>query len=190
MGSDVVQGVPVLKGPVPHCLERVSKGKGARARLQQLAAAVQAIAPQYRGLENVLDENLLIYVFNEKQRKVITEHLRRNWFDDNSPDAFFPGQPVASIYAKGLLKALELSLSGRRVIPIKCWWIVDCVVVTLLTLAEVQKRGPSNTPITLIILTPRPNKIATRKVRAILGNEGKAWVSRSSDGRITTTQVR
>ena len=190
MGFTTIGDVPVVKGPVPYCLEQISRGRGAGDRLRQLTRDIRSIAPSYRGLENVFDKDLLAYVFNKRQRKIITEHLRSNWFDESSPETFFPGQAVAPIYAKGVLKALQLSLKGRRAVPINCWWIIDTATVSLLTLADVEQGTTLDTPITLLILTPRPSVGTPTKRNPIMGKIAKAWVSRSSGGQIATTAVR
>jgi len=189
MGLSPVQSVPVLKGPIPHCLEVISKGRGASERLRRLARAIGSIAPRYRGLEKVFDEHLLSFVFNSAKRKAITEHLRRHWFDPDSPEAYFPNEPVAEIYAKGVLKTLAVALKGRQSVPIECWWILDSDSVLLLTLADVERGTAPSGPVTLLIHTPRPSG-RPRRGRAILGKTGKAWVSRATGGRIVTKSVR
>ena len=55
-------------------------------------------------------------ITNAAERARIVAHLERHWFDQASPEAFFPGVPVASIYAQGVIKALDLALAGRRVV--------------------------------------------------------------------------
>ncbi len=181
--------VPCLKGPIPYCLEQCSKGQGAGDRLKRLSAAIRAIAPHFRGLETVFDEHLLPLVFNEARRRAITTHLKTYWFDDSSPEAFFPHQRVAQIYARGVLKALDVSLKGRRTVPLNVWWIVDSEKVRLLTLAEVEKGTTISSTVTLLILTPRPSGTPS-SAHAIMGKLAKAWTSSDQGGQVITTAIR
>jgi hypothetical protein len=114
MGERQVQHVPCAKGAICHCLDEFSKGRGARPRVGRLRDAVAALAPAFNGLTAVFDQYLLSHVItNAAERARVVGHLQRHWFDQTSPDAFFPGVPVASIYAQGVLKALDLALCSR-----------------------------------------------------------------------------
>ena len=103
-----------------------------------------ALAPAFNGLTAVFDQYLLSHVItNAAERARVVAHLQRHWFDQTSPDAFFPGVPVASIYAQGVLKALDLALAGRRVVPLNAWWLLDYPEVKLLAASARKPPAPS-----------------------------------------------
>jgi hypothetical protein len=78
MGFAPDPSYPCVKGPIPHCLDEVSKGGDARRRLEQLRDAITSIAPSYQGLETVFDTYLLVYVFDDPRvRENIVAHLKR-----------------------------------------------------------------------------------------------------------------
>ena len=105
---------PVAKGAICFCLDEFSKGPGARARVQALRDAIAALAPAYTGLAEVFDQHLVSHVFTTPAtRQKILAHLKKYWFD-NTQDAFFPGTPVAKIYAEGLLNNSRLGIGQRR----------------------------------------------------------------------------
>jgi hypothetical protein len=117
--------------------------------------------------------------------------LKANWFDADSPEAYFPHQPVAEIYAQGVLKAIELSLKGQRTIPLNSWWIVDSQEVKMLALADINEQGVTvGGRVTLLILTPRPRGEGERTRTPILGDEAEAWVSEQRENQVTTFRVR
>jgi hypothetical protein len=179
MGASVLLDVPCSKGAVCYCLDEFSKGRGARARVKKLKDAVDAIAPSYAGLADVFGKFLLPYVYkNAAERQKIVAHLQNYWFDPNAPYPYFPDQPVAKIYGDGLSKALELSLGGRRVLPLNSWWILDSTAFRLLTLADVDPHGVTvGGNVTLLILTPRPQHEGKPTKTALLGTEAQAWVT-------------
>jgi hypothetical protein len=112
---------------------------------------------------------------NTRARQEIVEYLGRCWFDDNSTEAYFPNQGVAQIYAEGVLKALELSIKGRRTaVPIDAWWIVGSQEVRMLT----------------FILTPRPSAPVEYHGPWILGQTAQAWASDRRDNQVSTLAVR
>jgi hypothetical protein len=183
--------VPCAKGWVPYCLDQCSKGRGARARLRNLSQAIASLAPSYHGLEEAFDTHLLSgCVTDPRLRERIVEHLKMNWFDADSPQAYFPHQPVAQIYAQGVLKALELSLTRRRTVPINAWWIVDSQEVRMLTLADVNQGVTVGGQVTLLILTPRPGGDGETSRTPILGDEPEAWVSEQQGNQVTTRRVK
>jgi hypothetical protein len=192
--ADPVQpGVPCAKGIVCYCLDEFSKGRGARTRLTRLRDAIMAIASRdYQGLEVVFDQYLFPYCIsdaNERSRAVT--FLRRYWFDPGSPDAFFAGFPPARIYAEGVLKALELSLNGRRVVPLNAWWILDTTEPKMLVLADVDNQGVTvGGRVTLLVVTPRPSGRVRPRGAAILGQTAQAWVSERQDNQVVTVAVR
>jgi hypothetical protein len=191
MGAIIHPTCPLAKGPVPCCLDEISRGRGARERLQRLHDAIAAIAPHYRGLADVFGEHLLGYVFRDAdERRRIVRHLQVHWFDDASAEAFFPGQGVAVIYGQGVLKTLELSLRGRPPVPINAWWLVEAEHVRMLNIADVDSDGvPISSLITLLITTPRPKGAGTSDRVPIHGEVAHAWMSARQDGEISTTEM-
>jgi hypothetical protein len=182
MGARIIPDIPCAKGWVPYGLDQCSRGRGARSRLQRLNESIASLAPRYQGLETVFDTHLLSHIIsNSEVRKKVVEHLKMHWFDVDSPAAFFPGQPVAQIYAQGVLKAVELSLNGQRTVPIDTWWVLDSQAVKMLTLADIDEQGKTlGRQVTLLILTPKPpppradEEVSTTP---ILGYQAEAWVS-------------
>jgi hypothetical protein len=175
MGCFIPYAVPCAKGPIPYCLEEVSKGRNASARLKKLAGEIKKLAPHYRGLETVFDTHLVAHVIkNAAARKGIAAHLKKNWFDDTSADAYFEG-PVAAIYAEGVLKAINLCLKGKSPVPLNAWWFVDAPSVKMLTLVEVRKGLTVGGRVTLIVQTPRPRD-EVKPGTVILG-DAHAWVT-------------
>lgn len=192
MGMIVKGGLPCAKGVICYCLDEFSKARG-RGRTARLRDELAAQAPAFSGLTDVFDRYLLSHVMtdaNERGRAV--RHLQRYWFDHTSPDAFFPGVPVASIYAQGVLKALDLALAGRRgVVPLNAWWLLDFPEVKLISLADVDSDGKTiGGRVTLLIQTPRPQGGGRPTSTPILGETAQAWVTESSDKRVRTIDVR
>jgi hypothetical protein len=179
MGASVLLDVPCSKGAVCYCLDEFSKGRGARARIKRLKDAVDAIAPTYAGLADVFDKFLLPHVYKDAaERQKIVAHLQNYWFDLKAAHPYFPYVPVAEIYGDGLSKALEVSLGGRRALPLNSWWILDSEAFRLLTLADVDPHGVTiGGNVTLLILTPRPQHEGKPTKTALLGDEAQAWVT-------------
>ena len=98
---------PCAKGPVTCCLDDISIGDGARVRLDALRNAVIALKDKdYRGLEKVFARKLLNHRYDKDQIKKITDYLKTCWFDQKS--GWWPSfQPIAPIYAEGLLRAMK-----------------------------------------------------------------------------------
>ena len=184
--------VRCAKGLIPYCLEEASKGEGARARLRGLRDAVAALAPGYKGLENVFDERIVARLFQDKAlRDGARNYLRTHWFDSSSPEAHFPGHDVARIYAAGVLKALDLCLKGRRVVPLSAWWLVDAPDVRAVTLADVSPEGVTiGGRVTLLIMTPRPAVEAPPNEKPILGEVAEASETRTTPAGVATIRVR
>jgi hypothetical protein len=191
MSGFVAGNIPCAKGAICYCLDEFSKGRGARPRVGRLRDAVAALAPAFNGLTAVFDRYLLSHVFtNAAERAPVVAHLQQHWFDQTSPDAFFPGVPVASIYAQGVLRALDLALAGRRVVPLNAWWLLDYPEVKLLSLADVDQAGVTiGGRVTLLILTPRPQD-SGRPTRPILGETAQALVTEYRDNSVITIDVR
>src|SRR5262245_13223496 len=89
----------VAKGPVTMRLDQTSIQAGARQRLGALRDAVVALAAgAYAGLERAFAEHLFRGYYREDQITQLSEHLRRNWFSEET--GWWPVfQPVAPIYA-------------------------------------------------------------------------------------------
>lgn len=194
MGNPLAADVPCAKGPVPYCLDQCSRGAGARARLENLRAAIQALAgANYVGLEDVFKTHLLPLGFpNPIAQQNITDHLKKHWFDETSSDAFFrKEEKTTEKYAKGVIDVVEKSLSGQYdPVPINAWWVVDNPIVKMLTLAESDNGHTISENVTFLILTPRPQG-AAGTTTPILGRIAQAWVTElARDGTVVTRQVQ
>ena len=158
------------KGPVPYCLDELSTRPNARSQLQELQTAIEGLrADDFRGLENVFGEYLFAPAsFAADKGAQAVSMLNRHWFDEKSAEAYFPSlQPIAPIYAQGVLKTLELSLSGRPApVPIDAWWIMGYDGFELINLYN-------NRQVTLLIATPAPPKI----IRKLLGDRTEVWTT-------------
>ncbi len=192
MGMVVLPGVTSAKGPICYCLDEFSKGSGARSRVTRLRDELQALTPAFSGLTGVFDRYLLSHVISDAaERGRVVRHLERCWFDQTSPDAYFPGVPVASIYAPGVIKALDLTLAGRRVLPINAWWLLGFSEVQLLSLADVDGAGVTiGGRVTLLILTPRPQTSDRPTRTPILGQTAQAFQTEYRDNAVRTVSVR
>jgi hypothetical protein len=191
--KQVSDAVPVAKGAICYCLDEFSTGPKARERVQNLSDAISALTPSYAGLADVFDQHLLSYKFKKPaSRLAIVDFLNTYWFDPKSRVSFFPGVPVAKIYAKGVLQALKLSLGGKGpVVPINSWWILDASKVELLSIADQEADVTVSGNVTLLIETPRPKKIAGMAVPPwILGNTAEAYVTRQQGSSVATKRVR
>jgi hypothetical protein len=194
MGVAQRNDVHIAKGVICYCLDEFSKASGARSRVARLRDELADVAPDFRGLTEVFDRHLLSHVIADAaERARIVRHLERNWFDQASPDAFFPGEPVASIYAQGVLKALDLALAGRRVVPLNAWWLLGVPEVKLLSLADVDSAGVTiGGRVTLLVVTPRP-PLGDRPrptPMPILGETAQAFVTEYHDNAVRTVSVR
>lgn len=192
MSGKVPHHVPSAKGAICYCLDEFSKA-GARRRTGRLHDELAARAPAFDGLTEVFDQHLLSHVMTDAdERARVVRHLRRYWFDQTSPDAFFPGVPVASIYAQGVLKALELSLAGRRgVVPLNAWWLLDFPEVKLISLADVDSAGKTiGGRVTLLIQTPRPQGGGRPTGTPILGETAQAIATETRGNAVRMIDVR
>lgn len=189
MGSFVAGAVPCAKGAICYCLDEFSKGRGARARIAKLRGAIAALAPSYAGLAEVFDRYLLSHVITDAdQRQKIVAHLKKFWFDPDSKP-FFPADPVAKIYAEGVLQTLDLSLKGKQPVPINAWWVLDSADLRMLNFADVKNGVTIGGNVTLLIMTPRPEG-GGRAASPILGDVAEAYVTELQGKKVTTRRVR
>ena len=171
--------VPVAKGPVTYCLDELSTRKDARQRLDNLRVAIIGLkTKEFRGLEEVFAEHLLAHIYRgpkKKNIKKVTDYLKSYWFDEKT-GAWPHFQPIAPIYANGLLKTLNASLGARRPppIPIDSYWIVGHSCVELVTLVSPRQ-------VTLLIATPAPVEMAPS---GIWGESSEAWATARRAGRV------
>ena len=115
----------VAKGPVTRCLDDLSVRRDARERLVALRQGILGLRDQsYGGLEGVFATYLFPGFYNAGQAEQITQYLGTNWF--NQATGWWPAfQPIAPIYAIGLLQTLDMSLSGGGTPrPIDSYWII------------------------------------------------------------------
>ena len=165
---------PVAKGAVTYCLDQISVRPDARELLDALRRAIAALhGADFRGLERVFAEHLLRHVYDANGVTSITNYLRQYWFDEAT--GWWPAfQPIAPIYARGLLQTLNIVLGPKDApLPIDAYWIVGHAHVELMTLASPRQ-------VTLLIATPTPPEAAPS---GILGESSEAWVTARRAGR-------
>jgi hypothetical protein len=158
----------VAKGPVPRCLDDLSVRPNARDGLLALREGILRLRDQsYRGLERVFATYLFQGFYSAEQAEQITRHLATNWFSEAT--GWWPAfQPIAPIYAIGLLQTLDLSLAGGRTPrPIDSYWIIGHQHVELINLASPRQ-------VTLLIATPHPPELASG---GIMSESSEAWVT-------------
>jgi hypothetical protein len=168
----------VAKGPVTICLDQMSVQANARARLEALRQAVAALAPNnFQGLEGAFAQYLFPGFFSPAQITSITSYLGQYWF--NEATGWWPAfQPIAPIYATGLLTTLNLSLAPKDPLPIDSYWILNHSQVELINLAAARH-------VTLLICTPQPIE---RPPSGMWSEESQAWVTTRRAG-ITPGEV-
>ena len=167
MGPFVPQH-PCAKGPVTYCLDELSVKKDAPALMQKLGDEIMKIEPNdFRGLETVFEHYLLQAVYNDPAKSAkVAAYLKRFWFDETSPDVFFREiQPIAPVYAHGVLKTLDIA--KNRQLPIDSWWMMDHPDIEMVNLISPRQ-------VTLVIATPRP---AGHSPGGIWGEKGEAWTT-------------
>lgn len=166
---------PVAKGAVTRCLDALSIQADARPRLEVLRAAVIGLRDrQFVGLEAVFAEHLFREFYTAGQIAAITAYLGRYWFSEET--GWWPGfQPVAPIYAHGLIQALNVSLGAGKgqPLPFDSYWLVGHDKVELITLA-------SDRQLTLLIATPTPPEPAPA---GIASESSEVWVTARRAGR-------
>ena len=166
---------PVAKGPVTRCLDELSVRADARARLTELRKAIITLrTKEFRGLENIFASHLFRDFYNKRQIRKITDYLRTYWFDEET--GWWPSfQPIAPIYALGLLRGLNASLapSTSQPIPFDSYWIVGHRQVELLNLINDRQ-------VTLLIATPPPVDLAPS---GIWSESSEVWATARLAGR-------
>lgn len=158
----------VAKGPVPRCLDDLSVRPDAREGLVALRQGILRLRDQsYRGLERVFATYLFRGFYSAEQTEQITRYLGTNWFSQAT--GWWPAfQPIAPIYAIGLLQTLDVSLSGGGIPrPIDSYWIIGHEQVELINLANPRQ-------VTLLIATPSPPELASG---GIMSESSEAWVT-------------
>jgi hypothetical protein len=158
----------VAKGPVTVCLDQMAVGRDARRRLEALRQAIMALAPAgYRGLEGAFAQYLFPGFFNAEQIARLSEHLGRSWFSEAT--GWWPEfQPIAPIYATGLLQTLNTSLASKGdPLPIDSYWILKHHQVELINLVSTRQ-------VTLLIATPSPVEMAPS---GMWSEESQAWAT-------------
>lgn len=166
---------PVAKGPLTCCLDALSVRDDARARLDDLRKAIIGLrARKFSGLEKVFARYLFRHFYDRPKVGKITDYLSTYWFDEKT--GWWPSsQPIAPIYALGLLHGLNASLARRdaRPLPIDSYWIIGHDQVQLLNLV-------SDRQVTLLIATPPPLELAPS---GIWSESSEAWVTARRAGR-------
>jgi hypothetical protein len=121
----------------------------------------------------MLDEDRIPYV----------RHLRRCWFGEDHSTLYFPGEPVAEVFAHGLTTTLELALrvNWRDPALINSWWMLDAPAVRLTNIADADRFGQV-TAVTLLVQTPRPRGTPADEV-FILGKH-EVWSSDAGGTRV------
>ena len=165
---------PAAKGPVAYCLDALSSRPGARDRLGALRQGILDISgSEFRGLEEVFARYLFPPFYNADQITRLTEYLRVNWF--NEATGWWPSfQPIAPIYALGLLQSIRacLSVVGDP-LAFDTYWILDHTHVELISLV-------SSRQVTLLIATPPPPEAGPS---GTLGEFAEMWVTSRRAGK-------
>jgi hypothetical protein len=167
---ELLTSSPCAKGIIPYCLDEMSLRPNARENLENLRRALQAAQEtDFAELERVFERWLFEPIgYAPDNRRQQVEALGRYWFDRTSPHAYFKElQPIASTYAAGVIKTLELSLYARpEPLPIYAWWIMGFARVELINLANAKQ-------VTLLILTPEPEHVE----RKLIGDRSEVWTT-------------
>jgi hypothetical protein len=165
---------PVAKGPVTRCLDELSVDNDARRKLTALRQALIGLQGSgFDGLERVFAEHLFRPYYPQDQVDALTAYLKTNWF---SPETGWWShyQPIAPIYALGLIQALNLSLEPKGPPrPIDSYWIIGHGHVELINLV-------SGRQVTLLIATPAPGALAPAGIQ---GAASQVWVTARRSGR-------
>ena len=169
--SSPALGHAFAKGAVLYGLDQISTHEDARTLLKGLYDAIKAKA--YLGFKE-LDVTFDEYLFTPLKMEAATaaavsSYLKRCWFDADLKDAYFwEFQPIAPIFAVGIMRAIDKSLNGReRPLPINSWWIMDHPRVEALTLISPHQ-------VTFLFATPRPHQ---KPPAPQWGPPTRAWTS-------------
>jgi hypothetical protein len=166
---------PAIKGSIPECLDAMSRHADGRALLKQLQEGIEALrGKDFEGLADAFAKNLYTPIYRDPKRsRALTAYLTKYWFDQSSPAAYFPDlQPIAPMYAEGILTTITLSLRGRgKPTPIDGWWVINHQGFQMINLVSKQQ-------ITLLIATPRP--ITFKDKAAPQLGETEVWTTRRS----------
>lgn len=197
MSAQLPDSVPTSKGTICRSLEKISLDPvHAMAWIVKLRDTIKADAPNYPNLTAIFD----LHAFEPAQvppatRAQAIAHLNTFWFDAASPSAYFPGVPVARIYAEGVVKTLDLSANGPHgtVVPITAWWLLDVADVRLINMTEIDNGVTTGSYVILQICTPRPEPqpgIAPTPPW-IVGRNAEAFVTRGNrDDTVETLRVQ
>jgi hypothetical protein len=165
---------PAFKGAIPECLDAMSRRSDARDLMKNLQGGIEALREKgFENLANAFARHMFAPIYQQTKRsRAISGYLRKCWFDESSEFAYFPAlQPIAPVYAEGILTTLRLSLRAKgNPTPIDAWWVIDHQSFEMINLVSKQQ-------ITLIIATPRPGLI--KKARPGLG-ETEVWTTKLS----------
>jgi hypothetical protein len=194
MSAQLPGSVPISKGNVCRALEKISIHGDAKTLVVDLREAIKADAPNYPNLAEIFDKYALDPAgFSAVTRAQAVTHLKTFWFDPASPDAYFPGVPVAKIYAEGVVQTLDLSANGQdgNVVPISAWWQVDVADVRLINTTDIENGVTTGFYVILYICTPRPadQPGIVPTPPWILGQTSEAFVTRS-DREETVETIR
>lgn len=196
MSAQLPGNVPISKGNVCSALDTISTGAGAKGRVVALRDAIAADGPNYPNLTAIFDQYALGPAgFSAATRAQVVTHLNTFWFDPASPSTYFPGVPVAKIYAEGVFKTLDLSANGPagRAVPIDSWWMLDVADVRLISTTKIEDGVTTGRYVSLYICTPRPEPQPglLPKPPWILGRTPEAFVTRRAKERsVETKRVR
>lgn len=165
---------PALKGAIPECLDAISRSDNARELMKRLQSAIESLRKRsFLNLTDAFAKHLFAPAFRDAKRsRAVADYLEKYWFDGSSDAAYFPDlQPIAHLYAEGILTTLRLSLRTRpKPTPIDAWWLLDHRDFEMINLV-------SNQQITLLIATPRPGLV--RKARPTL-SQTEVWTTKRS----------
>jgi hypothetical protein len=163
---------PVAKGAVTYCLDALSVDTAnGVTRLAALRSAMMAAAPDFANLAGIFGSNLFPFFYDATQIAAITRHLNDKWF--NPATAWWPAfQPIAPIYAHGLLQTLSFALPdpsakpGAPPKPIDSYWVIGHDQVQMINLVSPRQ-------ITLLIATPVPPEPPS----GVWGHSSEVWVT-------------
>lgn len=173
----------VAKGPVTYCLDEISVAATAREQLTALHQHIADLSSRnFQGLEAVFAKDLFPDFYSHEQIEKLTTYLHTYWF--NPISGWWPTQqPIAPIYAQGLLHALTVSLATPGLPrPIDSYWVVGHTHVEMITLASPRQ-------VTLVIATPHPDASdAGLAPGGVLSASAEAWVTSRRAG-VSDTEI-